>query len=319
MKRIFAFSLLLSSPLFAMNGSESLSNTQFLKELNKDAGFYSQDSINAYAEMFASAAANNQLERLRALAKSGFDSYMDRPNALGATPLYWACQNGHTEIVRYLLFSARAEASKKLMLGLPNQKTPCTALHIAAIKGHLEIVEALVNGASSDLDSQHAPKNRTPLHYAIANGQTKIAALLLTKKATFFLPDEDKNTALSLAAKCEYDPALTEAFSKGNIINAASSGWETDISGLIAIKANLEEVDPKNKATPLIWAANEGHTKVVKLLLDAGANIHAKNKDGLTALDCAKKRNMLDAATALEEALTKAQALDDKGKDEATN
>jgi len=295
MKKIFALSLMLSLPLCAM------------------------DTINTYIEMFASAAANNKLEWLRVLANSSFAMYIDDPNALGATPLYLACQEGHIEIVRYLLDTGRPKVSKELMLGLPNKKTPCTALHIAAAQGHMEIVEALLDAKSTYIDSQHAPKNRTPLHYAIAHGHTKIAALLLTKKANYVSEDEDENTPLSLAAKCEYNPALTEVLSKGNILKAAYEGLATEISGFIAIKANLEETSADFKATPLIWAANNGHANVVKLLLDAGANIHAKNKDGLTALDCAKKRNKHEAVAILEEALKKTQDLDDKGKDEATN
>ncbi len=40
----------------------------------------------------------------------------------------------------------------------------------------------------------------------------------------------------------------------------------------------------KNAMTPLLWAAQHGHTDVVKLLLDRGADVNAKDTLGQTAL-----------------------------------
>ena len=39
--------------------------------------------------------------------------------------------------------------------------------------------------------------------------------------------------------------------------------------------------------TPLMWAATHGHTELVEELLDAGADVHAKNWWGQTALSMA--------------------------------
>ena len=42
--------------------------------------------------------------------------------------------------------------------------------------------------------------------------------------------------------------------------------------------------------TALHGAAKSGHEKVVKLLLDKGANVNMKNRDGQTALDVAQEK-----------------------------
>jgi uncharacterized protein len=40
----------------------------------------------------------------------------------------------------------------------------------------------------------------------------------------------------------------------------------------------------KNGYTALIIAAAEGHTKVVKMLIDKGANVNLQDNEGMTAL-----------------------------------
>lgn len=314
MKKIFALSLLLSSPLFAMIHYPSSQKPKASKGL---AG----DEITTYLEMVRNAAASGHLDRLKLLKtvnERQFDVFLNLSNALGATSLYYACQNGHTEVVKYLL-EEDALPSQELLLGASDkEKIPCTPLHIAAAEGHLEIVKLLINANDAIINSQHAPKKRTPLHYAIANGHTEVTAVLLNKRASDEIKDTDGNTPISLAAKREYNLAPTEAFSKSDLIRAAALGQLKDISMFIALKVNLEETDFKTCSTPLIWAANCGHARAVQLLLDAGANINAKSKDGLTALDSSKQRNHFEVVAVLEEALKKAQDANDKGKPEAT-
>ena len=57
--------------------------------------------------------------------------------------------------------------------------------------------------------------------------------------------------------------------------------------------ADIECLD-KDNYTPLLIAASTGHTAVVKLLLERGANLEAKNKQDKTAIFLATEENRTD-------------------------
>ena len=77
------------------------------------------------------------------------------------------------------------------------------------------------------------------------------------------------------------------------------------------------DVNTKNKdgVTVLMMASVEGQVDVVKLLLDKGADVNAKNKDGVTALVVAIARGNVDAMRLI---LDKGADVNAKNKDGAT-
>jgi ankyrin repeat protein len=72
---------------------------------------------------------------------------------------------------------------------------------------------------------------------------------------------------------------------------------------LIERGANINSTD-KLGMTPLLWAASSGFgdTAMIDLLLKAGARADARNRDGLTALELARKYNHTYQISALERA-----------------
>jgi len=96
------------------------------------------------------------------------------------------------------------------------------------------------------------------------------------------LPGSDRKTlneALLLVSRSE--PLIMSA--KGEEVKAASLPYAATAKLLLDKGANLEIRD-KNGATPLLYAAGYGETAVVKLLLDRGAKIEKTDSDGRTAL-----------------------------------
>jgi ankyrin repeat protein len=73
---------------------------------------------------------------------------------------------------------------------------------------------------------------------------------------------------------------------------------------LIDRGANVNVVD-KQGMTPLLWAASMdfGDPAMIELLLKSGAKADAKNKDGLTALDLARKYGHAEVIPALAKAV----------------
>jgi ankyrin repeat protein len=84
------------------------------------------------------------------------------------------------------------------------------------------------------------------------------------------------------------------------LIGDAKTGNTTGAKTVLAFGANVDAKD-ENGVTALMWAAGNGNTELMKLLLDKGANINAKDKDGHTALDRAKANGQTKAAKLLRE------------------
>lgn len=67
--------------------------------------------------------------------------------------------------------------------------------------------------------------------------------------------------------------------------------------------ADINYTNLKNRSTPLMMAADFGYLKTVKLLIEKGANLESKNRDGYTALDIARKQKNYEIIEFLEKAI----------------
>ena len=151
-----------------------------------------------------------------------------------------------------------------------------TALHWAAQRENLEIVEALLAAGAKAISANRY--NVTPLSLASMNGNGAIIERLLKAGA-------DANSASGEGQT----PLMT----------AALNGRVDAVKVLLAHGARINESEPIRGQTALMWAASEGNTGAVKLLLESGADIKAKSKTSFTAFLFAVRNGHMEAAKAL--------------------
>jgi ankyrin repeat protein len=88
------------------------------------------------------------------------------------------------------------------------------------------------------------------------------------------------------------------------MIKAAKKGDVVAVKQLLKLEPGLQDARDKDGSTPLHCASWKGHVEVVKVLLDAGADINAKSQNdhyGDTALHAAAHGNQKDVVKVLIE------------------
>lgn len=199
-------------------------------------------------------------------------------NDSGATALVLAICTGKEGAVRILL-KAGANFETK---GGEEMLTP---LMCASIEGHLEIVDILPKaGANPNVKSK---SDWTALIFAADKDCGEIVERLLEES-----PDlGDLNLALTYAFD-DYDMAkklLSAGADPNTIMRNTESRRHLSSKFMSAWYDFDDDREPVDGTTTLMWASRKGHEDVVEQLLEAGANINAKNDDGMTALMMAKR------------------------------
>jgi len=187
----------------------------------------------------------------------------------------------------------------------------------AVAKGDLGAVRVLLeNGASIDA---HDDGRGTPLMVAVGSHNIAMVKLLLEKGANISVRDKYEETALTEAVR-SFDSNMLRTLLEGNpdindknaaLLQAAGDGpvviqtvgaslnpngprdhaatapleqpWVTNVRLLLDSGANLEARDEEG-STPLMRAASYGQTETFKLLIERGAKISVRDKRGMTPL-----------------------------------
>ncbi|KAA1466234.1 ankyrin, partial [Dentipellis sp. KUC8613] len=204
--------------------------------------------------------------------------------------LYAAASSGDLPLLQSILKKA-GEVENVDMFAMANDatsRTGLTALHAAASRGHLEIVQwrnpiglyrlTLMSpvmeqcGAMSDLEDK---EGETALHKAALHGHLNVIKYLVSQKANVLAQDADGWTALH------------NACSKGYLDIVR---WLCEQGGACTSVEGTPGVDLRSKGgwTPLMNAASKGHLPVVLYLLTKrSANPLVRNNWGETAYDAA--------------------------------
>ena len=224
------------------------------------------------------AAKHGHLSIVKMLVKRGAEVYAKPVNNYPA--VMDAAWNKHQEIVNYFLYEIPDKASGTNGLGV--------MINLAARQGWKDIV---VKHIEKDPLAVHQRGwiGDTALHWSCHNNYAEIVTLLLDHGADIEADEINWIGGRPLHWASEHAPECTKILlERGGQVNAR----------------NVKEDSHCLSRTPLIHNAcqNDDCAEVTKLLIQAGADLHAKDNHDKTALDWAKEKKNSRIAAVLENA-----------------
>ena len=202
----------------------------------------------------------------------------------GTTPLYFAAQEGYVEIVR-LLSETRAVNVNLLT------SEGAAPLHIAAQKGHEPVIRVFLANPKTNVNVRK-PSGATSLFIAAQKNFPGIVELLIERGANVNLGlSVEGSVPLIIAAISNHVAVarlLTQAPGiKVNMVTkdgvtalcvAAQKGAE-EIVRLLLSKGADPSIQSYNGTGPLILACIYRHTAILKMLLNAGADVEPQLRE----------------------------------------
>jgi ankyrin repeat protein len=232
---------------------------------------------------------------IRLLVEFGAD--VNAKNVEGHTALHLVADRGHEAGARLLV--DRANVNAKTNLG-------ATALHFAAEQGHEAIVRLLVD--RTDVTAKDLIGN-TVLHYAALQGNKAVVQLLLDRGLDIKMRNYSGMTALHLAVKEKNEAMVPLLASLGADVNTKEDLFDTlmhsvislwgcgtvlamHVPKLLAVEAAISKrfhgqglaSSIVSRQSALHSAASEGNEAMVRLLIDLGADVEARNDASETVL-----------------------------------
>lgn len=227
------------------------------------------------------------------------DVWISRPEALGTEHfLGLEFERGVEETAVGHLYTAQYLGLPKVKMNFANSNG-CRPLHVAAMSGHVEIVEMLLaaGARAGDKDAD----DRTAACLAAMRGHSRVLKILVNQRASVDSEDSSLRRPLSFAAANGHEETVKLLLGVGNtrpyardktgrtaLIYAAENGYWTIVAALL--NAESAGVDMKDELgrTALSYAAERGHARVVQELLERGhADIDAMDRNHRTALSYA--------------------------------
>jgi len=186
-------------------------------------------------------------------------------------------------------------------------------IHIAAQKGDLAAVKAIVESGAESVDSRDAD-GRTPLHLASRGVHIEVIRYLVDNGADLDALDSNQIAPLHSLTSRNHSQGIELLLSRGADIDildyqnnsplhyAAMSNHIEAASILVENGASLELKENYGR-TPLILCARErGGPEMTRLLLEAGAEVNAKDRASSTPLELAAWRGKAEVVDILLEA-----------------
>jgi len=257
---------------------------------------------------------------------------ISQKNKIGCSPLWIACGYGHAHIVEYLFDRMNSQSYDIIQACNDSNATGDTPLLAAVFKGHAQVVEKVLATLDKNAWSALTSKNvsgDTPLHVTVSSGHEGPLLKVLLDCEDNFANENDMNdrplgsknsaglTPLLVACERNFDNMARELIKRGADVNTSDKNDRTPLAiasfcgcmdvmeYLLTVETVKDLLDAKDKngCTPLWLASRTGNLKMVKILVDAGANYSLESNDGLSPKDAAekfKKSNVVDFFNAKE-------------------
>jgi ankyrin repeat protein len=225
------------------------------------------------------AAGKGELRSVRQFIKTGVNVNARSKKTLWEcerTALTYAAENGRTEVVLHLLAAgADVKAKDGACEATPGGRT---ALHYAARGGHIGTIRALLAaGAGTDTA---AKDGATPLIFASEAAHVKAVRLLLQQGAVINARDRRRGTALLAAVSAL--GAITKKVVNNRLVKRRMiplARVKRTVHTLLSAGADANVVD-KDYGTPLMSAVSDGNLSIVRLLINAGADVNLQDRFG---------------------------------------
>lgn len=255
------------------------------------------------------AAKNGHLETAKVLLESGASTLVFGTD--GESPLISACIAGQLDLIDYFL-----DQGLDISKGDAQGRTPA---HIATLGGHVDALRLLLRrGADGSATSDDGSQ---PLHIATMRGKLEVAQALIEKDVSIDAPNRHGMQPIHFAAAFGHiellkflhtgtgqEASLTSKDFAGNelVHYAAMYGYVDVLTYLLKKNKRGARATGEYARTPLHFAAKNGHMAAVRLLVEMGADLFAKEKGsvkgkGLTAEGVAKAANHVDIAVFLKQ------------------
>jgi ankyrin repeat protein len=241
-------------------------NENEVKEILKSCPYFIDAKIDEYMTPLKTAAACGNLNIVKLLVEKGAEVYS---NPMASYPAVMdAAWNKQEHVVNYFLHEIPKKAIGTNDLGV--------TINLASRQGWTEIVKKHIERDPLAVH-QRGWIGDTPLHWSSHNGFEDIVILLIDKGADIEADEINWIGGKPLHWASEHAPNTTKILLEhGAQVNSR----------------NEKEGSPCYGRTPLIHNATqrEDCSEITEMLLKAGADLHAVDAEGKTALQWAKER-----------------------------
>lgn len=237
---------------------------------------------------------HGHIEVAKILVEAG--AHLEATTTVGSTPLHQAAENGHPDVIKMLTEAGADVNTRRLGPRTPGQSWGETSLHLAANKGHVSTTRELLHARADALlgvANSETGRGDVPLEIAAFGGHPGVVHELIQQRGIQGCGGASGGVeALGLAAHGRHTEIMVMLTNAGVVdtgmalARAAAQGREAPVvfllehqgpkaSGGTARYVNAGRVQEEPRKKPLFCSIEGSSPRVVRLLIDAGADTSA--------------------------------------------